>query len=54
VHEALTAAEPHRPGRLIFCLGGDEPHLGLARGDHDRLGIGCAVFLAFARHWPAD
>jgi hypothetical protein len=40
-------AQEHRLGLLIFGLGRDKPHLGLARGDHDCLGIGCVVFLAF-------
>ena len=46
IDEARAAAEQHRPGLLIFGLGGDEPHLGLVCGDNDRLGIGGIVLLA--------
>ena len=45
VNKPLAAAEQHRLRLLIRCLRGDKAHLRLARGDHDRLGVGRVIFL---------
>jgi hypothetical protein len=43
--QALPASEHHRLGLLLCRLRRNEPHLRLARGDYDGLGISRVVFL---------